>query len=124
MLPSGKQVLYITIFVLRIHLLNLTPPPPLPENLTAVHLGFSNFVHVSLSENIAAVHLGFSNFMHASLSENLTTMHLGFSNIMHGCRACRQGVLRNTDIQPTEDIPEADLKIKKELKLYNMRILK
>ena len=38
------------------------------ENITAMYLDFSNFVHDSLSENLIAVHLGFSNFMHGSLS--------------------------------------------------------
>ena len=51
-------------------------------NLTAMHLGFLNFMHGSLSENITAVHLGFSNFMYSSLPENLIAMHLGFSDIM------------------------------------------
>ena len=48
------------------------------ENLTAVHLGFQNFMHGSPAENLAAVHLGFQNFMHGSPAENLAAVHLGF----------------------------------------------
>ena len=81
-LPSEKQVLYIIIFVLMFF----------KPNLTAVHLGFSYFIHGGLSKNPTAVHLGFSNFMHGNLSKNLTAVHLGFSNITHGCRACRHGI--------------------------------
>ena len=53
-------------------------------NLTAVFLGFSYFVHGSLSKNITAVHLGFSNFVDGSPSENLTAVDLAFSNFMQG----------------------------------------
>ena len=49
--------------------------------------------NLTITENITAVHLGFSNFMYGSLSENLTAVHLGFSNRLHDCRACRNGVV-------------------------------
>ena len=49
--------------------------------------------NLAITENITAVHLGFSNFMYGSLSENLTAVHLGFSNRLHDCRACRNGVV-------------------------------
>ena len=60
------------------------------ENITAVHVGLSNFLHGSLSENIIVVHLGLINLMYSSFFENLTALYLGFSNIMHD--SCRHGV--------------------------------
>ena len=42
-----------------------------------------------MPENVAAVHLGFSDFTHGSPAENLTAVLLDFSNFMHGCRARR-----------------------------------
>ena len=67
----------------------------LSENLTAVHLGFSYFMHGSPAENLAGMHLRFSYFMHGSPAKNLIPMHLGFSNFMHSYHACRQGVTKN-----------------------------
>ena len=50
----------------------------------------------SPAENLTAVHLCFSNFMHGSPAENLVAVHLGFSNFMHGCRAYRHGINNKT----------------------------
>ena len=82
MLPSGKQVLCVTIFILRMF---FKPNP----NCCAFRFLIIFCAWRSLSENITAMHLGFSNFMHGNISENPTAVHLGLSNFMQGCRACR-----------------------------------
>ena len=64
-LPSGKQVLYITIFVLRICFFK--------PNITPMHLGFSYFVHGSLWKYNCRVFRFFK--YHARLS-SMQTWHL------------------------------------------------
>ena len=82
MLPSGKQVLCVTIFILRMFFKS-------NPNCCAFRFLIIFYARRSLSENITAMHLGFSNFMHGNLSENPTAVHLGLSNFMQGWHACR-----------------------------------
>ena len=62
MLPSGKQVLCVTIFILRMFFKS-------NPNCCAFRFLIIFYARRSLSENITAMHLGFSNFMHGNLSE-------------------------------------------------------